>query len=117
MLKKRGVCKWRRVTERSNFVADTQAKIKENRLRKIFNGWWNSVDRLSEGKARQIMQKELNKRFHYRRVLTALKIHAEEKLHEKHIIKVFQTKHGMIEKARIFSALIRMNYQDRVNGR
>ena len=50
-------------------------------MRKMFNGWWNNVDRLSEGKGRHIMQTELNKRFQYRRVLTALRVYADEKLH------------------------------------
>ena len=63
MLKKRGVIKWRTVKDRSSFVSTTQAKIRENKMRKMFNGWWNNVDRLSEGKSRQIMWTELNKRF------------------------------------------------------
>lgn len=63
MLKKRGVCKWRFVAERTTFVTEALAKHKENRLRNLFNSWWNNVDRLGEGKSRQIMQRELNKRF------------------------------------------------------
>lgn len=63
MLKKRGVCKWRAVAERTTFVAESLLKHKKNRLRKLFNGWWNNVDRLADSKSRLIMQNELYKRF------------------------------------------------------
>lgn len=53
-----------------------------------------------------MMQVELNKRFQYRRVLTALQEHADKKFHTKEIVKVFQSKHNMLEKARVFGGLI-----------
>ena len=89
MLKKRGVTKWQKVAERSTFVDKTIETHRTNRMKKLFNSWWNNVDRLGEGKSRFIMQNELNKRFQYRRVLTTLKINAESKLHMKSIINIF----------------------------
>ena len=107
MLKKRGVLKWKKIAQRTVFVTNTLEKHRQNQLRKMFDGWWNNVDRLSAGKSRYIMQVELSKRFQYRRVLTSLKLHCEAKQHLKDITRVFRIKHDMIEKARVFSAIIR----------
>ena len=60
-----------------------------NRLRTLFNAWWDSRDRVCEGKSRFIMQTELYKRIQFRRGLTALRLHADEKYHQKQIIGVF----------------------------
>ena len=48
------------------------------KLRRMFDGWWNNVERIGESKQRHVMQVELNKRFQYRRVLTSLSLYAEE---------------------------------------
>lgn len=81
MLKKRGVCKWRAVAERSALVEERLAKSRKLRLQRLFDGWWNNLDRMAISKSRSIMQFELNKRIQLRRGMTALFMHTEEKRH------------------------------------
>ena len=81
----------------------------------MFNGWWDNLDRLSEGKTRMIMQQELYKRILYRRALTGLRTFADEKLHEKRIIGIFQTKQSMIKKAQVLSVFLTKNYEEKVD--
>lgn len=81
MLKKRGVCKWRAVAERSALVEERLAKSRKLRLQRLFDGWWNNLDRMAISKSRSIMQYELNKRIQLRRGMTALFMNTEEKRH------------------------------------
>jgi len=83
MLKKRGVCKWRTVAARTSFIQERLAKFKQAKLQKQFDGWWHVLDRLSQGKSRSIMQRELNKRFLLRRGLTALLSYCDEAHHAR----------------------------------
>ena len=117
MLKKRGVLKWKKVSDRQLFVSSIFAIQTNSRLRKFFNSWYDCREQLREKKSLFVMQTELNKRFHFRRVLTALRIHTEEKLHTKNIIRVFQQKHNMVEKARVFSGIVTQNYEDKLTMR
>ena len=43
-----------------------------------------------------------------------MRMHTEVKLHTKKIIKVFQTKHNMVETARVFSSIVTQNYKDKL---
>ena len=79
-------------------------------MQRLFDGWWNNLDRLAISKSRKIMQLELHKRIHLRRGLTGLLMHTEDKRHQKHIIKVYQTKMQMVSKARVFSAMVKHCY-------
>ena len=92
MLKKRGVCKWRAV---SDYAMATEERIQlsqKRRLQRLFDGWWNNVDKMAQSKSKDIMQRALNKCFHLRRGMTALSMHANDKRHQKQIIKIYQTK-------------------------
>lgn len=63
------------------------------------------------------MQVELNKRFQYRRVLTALQENADKRMHTKEIVRIFQAKHNMVEKARVFGGLIEGNLTQKIVGK
>ena len=117
MLKKRGVCKWRSFAE---YAVATEERIQishKRRLQRLFDGWWNNVDKLAASKSRAIMQRELNKCFHLRRGLTGLSMNAQEKRHQKQIIKIFQTKQHMLDKARVFSAIVQHCYDFKMVAR
>lgn len=66
--------------ERAVYKVTMRSKVetmRETRLRRLFDGWWNSLDQLSLAKRREAMWRELNKQFSYRRVITALREYAD----------------------------------------
>ena len=55
MLKKRGVMQWRKSAVKGAYISSKVGHMRLFRLRKLFNGWYDSKERRMDGKCRHVM--------------------------------------------------------------